>query len=166
MLMQAGRAQEAVMLYNEILSRNASAQVYCEAIAELAIYYMRERDFYEAFAYLRRTQLMRVRSKPTDQLLKLAEGVTFLMKKKYAEAILLVGAAQLQFAHSLAGHSPFLLNLHANALAFAHFSLGNHQAALALYRQIVRDDPSTDFTASNYNIAICEGILHYQGAKR
>jgi hypothetical protein len=45
---------------------------------------MKERDYYEAFSYLRRTQMVKVKSKPTDNLMKLAEGLTFLMKKKYA----------------------------------------------------------------------------------
>lgn len=44
---------------------------------------MRERDFYESFAYLNRSQMMGVRSKVTDQLMRLSEGITFLMKKKY-----------------------------------------------------------------------------------
>jgi hypothetical protein len=56
---------------------------------------MKERDFYEAFSYLKRTHLIKVRSKPTDNLLRLGEGLTFLMKKKYAEATLLLGACQL-----------------------------------------------------------------------
>ena len=95
-------------------------------MSELAIYYMKERDFYEAFSYLRRTNLMRIRSKPTDNLLKLAEGLTFLMKKKYAESILLLGSCKLDFHHSLAKNSPFLNNLCLNGLAYGNFSLGNH----------------------------------------
>jgi hypothetical protein len=87
---------------------------------------MKERDFYEAFTYLKRTHLLKVKSKPTDNLLKLAEGVTFLMKKKYAESILLVGSCDLDFKYTLKEHSVFLQNLSFNALAFANFSLGNH----------------------------------------
>lgn len=87
---------------------------------------MRERDFYEAFAYLKRTQMMKVKSKANDQLLKLAEGVTFLMKKKYAEGIVLMGSCQLNFKYELACHLRFLSNLLNNALAFANFNLSNH----------------------------------------
>ncbi len=58
-------------------------KVFSEAIAESAIICMRERDFYESFAYLSRSQMMGVRSKVTDQLMRLSEGITFLMKKKY-----------------------------------------------------------------------------------
>jgi hypothetical protein len=48
------------------------------------------------------------------------------MKKKYAEAILLVGSCDLDFKYTLKEHSVFLQNLSFNALAFANFSLGNH----------------------------------------
>lgn len=122
--------QEAVIVYNELLSKNIHSRVYCEAIAEVSICYMKERDFYEAFTYLKRTHLLRVKSKPTDNLLRLAEGVTFLMKKKYAEAILLIGSCELDFKYSLREHSNFLQNLSLNALGFANFSLGNHESAL------------------------------------
>lgn len=91
---------------------------------------MKERDFYEAFTYLKRTTLMKVKSKPTDNLLKLAEGVTFLMKKKYAQAILLIGSCQLDYHHSLAEYTTYLYNLYYNSLAFGNFSLGNHDQAL------------------------------------
>ena len=66
------------------MGKNCSSKIFSEAVAEAAISCMRERDFYEAFAYLKRLQMANVRSKPTDQLMRLAEGVTFLMKKKYA----------------------------------------------------------------------------------
>jgi len=76
---------------------------------------------------------MNVKSKATDQLLRLAEGVTFLMKKKYAEAIVLMGSCEINFSHELKLHMPFLKNLKSNALAFGNFSLGNHEIALELY---------------------------------
>jgi len=60
------------MLYNELLSKNSSAKVFSEAIAECAIICMRERDFYEALSYLKRTLLTKIKSKVTDQLFKLS----------------------------------------------------------------------------------------------
>lgn len=104
--------------------------MFCEAIAEMAIYYMKERDFYEAFSYLKRTHLQKLKSRPTDNLLKLAEGLTFLMKKKYAEAILLIGSCQLDFQHSLQEYSSFLCNLYLNSLAYGNFCIKNHETAL------------------------------------
>jgi tetratricopeptide (TPR) repeat protein len=83
-LQKMNRMQETIILYNEILARSTDNKVFCEAVAEVAIHYMKERDFYEAFSYLKRTHLLKVRSRPTDSLLRLAEGLTFLMKKKYA----------------------------------------------------------------------------------
>ena len=126
---------------------------------------MRERDFYESFTYLKRTHLTKIRCGATDQLLKLTEGVTFLMKKKYAEGQLLLGACELNFMHSLADHLPFLRNLLHNAMAFAHFSLGNHPDALALYLRLT-PEPSTDPTAADYNVHICQGILHHRQHNR
>jgi tetratricopeptide (TPR) repeat protein len=84
------------------------------------------------------------------------------MKKKYAEAIMLIGSCELDFKYSLREHSQFLQNLSFNALAFANFSLGNHDSALELYRRMGKDDPSTDMVAAQYNISICEGIMHYR----
>lgn len=81
--------------------------------------------------------MINVHSRPTDQLLRLAEGMTFLMKKKYAEAIVLMGSCQLTFTHELTPHLSFLQNLLSNALAFGNFSLGNHETALALYSKII-----------------------------
>ena len=152
------------MLYNELLSSHNSTPTYCEAIAELAIYHMRERDFYEAFAYLKRTQLLALKSNPTDQLLRLAEGVTFLMKKKCAEGILLVGAVTLTLKHSLADHGPFLDNLKYNAMGFGNFSIGNHLCALEQYR-LITVESDTDMAAAEYNIALCEGILHHKNGQ-
>lgn len=108
---------------------------------------------------------MKVKCKANEQLLRLAEGVTFLMKKKYSEGILLMGSCQLNFKYSLARHLRFLHNLLNNALAFANFSLAQHQDALALYQQIL-PEPSTDTTAASYNICICQGILKYNQGYR
>lgn len=105
---EAGRSQEAIMIYNELLGRNCTPPIYSIAIAEAAISCMKERDFYEAFAYLKRTQMMKIKSKVNDQLLRLAEGVTFLMKKKYAEGIVLMGSCQLNFKYELACHLRYL----------------------------------------------------------
>jgi hypothetical protein len=91
-----------------LLGKNCSSLIYSEAIAEAAIICMRERDFYEAFAYLKRTQMMKIKSKANDQLLRLAEGMTFLMKKKYAEGIVLMGSCLLKFRYSLKCHLRFL----------------------------------------------------------
>ena len=118
------------MLYNEMLSAHADPPTYCQALSEMAIHHMRERDFYEAFALLGRTTMLGIRSKPTNQLLRLAEGVTFLMKKKHAEGLLLVGSVQLNLKHSLAHQELFLNNLCHNALGFGNFSIGNHLHAL------------------------------------
>lgn len=87
---------------------------------------MRERDFYEALSYLKRTLLTKIKSKVTDQLFKLSEGLTFLMKKKYAEAIDLMDSCEINFKYELAHHVPYLKNLLNNALAYGNFSLGNH----------------------------------------
>lgn len=89
-----GRHNESIIYFNEILGRNTNAKLYCEALTEISVYYMIQRDFYEAFAYLKRSHIVKVKHKNIDHLLKLAEGVTFLMKKKYGEAILLIGSIQ------------------------------------------------------------------------
>jgi hypothetical protein len=70
--------------------------------------------------------MIKIKSKANDQLLKLAEGVTFLMKKKYAEGIVLMGSCLLHFQFELSSHIRFLNNLLNNALAFANFNLNNH----------------------------------------
>ena len=88
------------------------------------------------------------------------------MKKKNAEAIVLMGSCQLDFNHQLSVHAPFLKNLLNNALAFGNFSLGDHKTALQLYEQITPEEKSTDMTAASYNICICEGILEYDREKR
>lgn len=45
-LQKMNRMQEAIILYNEILARSTDNKVFCEAVAEVAIHYMKERDFY------------------------------------------------------------------------------------------------------------------------
>jgi hypothetical protein len=102
----------------------------------------------------------------TDQLFKLSEGLTFLMKKKYAEAIVLMGSCEIIFKYELAHHVPFLKNLLNNALAYGNFCLGNHEIALQFYHKIDHNEPNTDSVAASYNVSICEGILAYQNGHR
>jgi hypothetical protein len=48
-----------------------------------------------------------------------------------------MGSCLIDFQYSLTTHIPFLSNLLNNALAFANFSLANHQTALELYLKII-----------------------------
>lgn len=53
---------------------------------------MKDKDFYEAFQYTKRISFLKIEHSKLGELSKLAEGVTFLMKKKYGEALLLFGS--------------------------------------------------------------------------
>lgn len=88
------------------------------------------------------------------------------MKKKYGEAIVLMGSCEINFKYELAQHVPYLQNLLNNALAYGNFSLGNHETALQFYQKIMHNEPNTDSVAASYNICICEGILAYQNGDR
>lgn len=54
-----------------------------QALEELIIGSLKQKDFYEAFEYSKRSSFMKISSKSTDTLYKLSEGLTFLMKKKF-----------------------------------------------------------------------------------
>jgi hypothetical protein len=44
---------------------------------------MKQKDFYEAFEYSKRNNYIKIENKATLSLFKIAEAVTFEMKKKY-----------------------------------------------------------------------------------
>jgi len=87
------------------------------------------------------------------------------MKKKYAEAIVLIGSCQINFKYELAHHVPYFQNILYNALVYGNFSLGNHETAHQLYQKITHNQPNTDLVPASYNICICEGILAYNNCE-
>lgn len=83
-LVRLSRLTDSIVYYNEVLQRG-SGKTYWKGLAEVAIVEMQLRDFYESEGYLRRGKTKNEKDKMSsiDELSKLAEGVTFLMKKKF-----------------------------------------------------------------------------------
>ena len=72
-----------VLSLNECLNSNTNNTYITGALEELIVIAMEERDFYEAFQYTKRISFLKIESSKLVELERLAEGVTFLMKKKY-----------------------------------------------------------------------------------
>lgn len=81
-----------LLCLNEALNVSSNTNFTIGALEELIVAAMEERDFYEAFQYTKRMSFLKIESKKLLELSRLAEGVTFLMKKKFGEALLLFGA--------------------------------------------------------------------------
>ena len=100
---------------------------------------------------------MNLNNKSTATLHKLTEGLTFLMKKKFGEALLMIGSidsAVFKGYHDCV----FLKNLCHNALGYAYFSLGEHEESLKIYQNIQLDQSDENHKPFFYNIHLCEGI--------
>ena len=66
---------------------------------------------------------MNINTQSIANLHKLSEGLTFLMKKKFGEALLMIGSIDTQIFKNHYDFE-FLRNLCLGALGYAYFSLG------------------------------------------
>jgi Tfp pilus assembly protein PilF len=79
---------DASLYFSEAITENTSVKAVTKSIEELAILKIEQRDFYEAFEVLKRRQFLEdAETAFIDRLTKFVEGVIFLMKRKFDEAI-------------------------------------------------------------------------------
>lgn len=126
---------------------------------------MNNKDFYQAFEYSKRNAFLKIDNKATLCLFKIAEALTFLMKKKYGEALLLIGGTDIEIYRKINGDFQFIKNLHYSALGYAYFSLGEHKDALNMYKKIQILEGNQEHLPYLYNKRLCEGIIAYQENK-
>lgn len=62
--------------------------------------------------------------------------MTFLMKKKFGEAILMIGSITLPTYSHIKVHAHYLNNLYYDSMGYGYFSVGDHKTALSTYKKI------------------------------
>ena len=69
-------------------------------------------------------------------MLKQSEGMTFLMKKKFGEAILMIGSISVENFKESKENNDYLMNLFYDSMGYGYFSIGDHKTALTTYKKI------------------------------
>ena len=61
------------------------------------------------------------------------------MKKKFSEAIMMIGSIPLDAYEEVKDSTRYLKNLYNNSMGYGYFSLGDHTTALSTYKKIKID---------------------------
>lgn len=93
-------------------------------------------------------------------LTKTVEGITFLMKKNFVEAIAMIESVELN-SWETEEEAGYLNDLYWNSLGYGYFCLGQHKKSFDMYMKVKQNDEEL-IKSSLYNVCLCEGILEIE----
>ncbi|KRX04632.1 hypothetical protein PPERSA_04447 [Pseudocohnilembus persalinus] len=147
---------EALLSFEQSIKHNNSRKSVAKSLLEIGTIYIEQRDFYAALHTLNRSEYMDIDKQVIENMRIFTEGVIFLMKRKFEEAMenfQILDKKQINLGQ-------FLQPLFHQYRAYGHFCQGNHKSALFDYLAI-NEDQLDKVSAQNcfYNRHLCEGIL-------
>lgn len=78
---------DALLSYEQAIKHNNSKKAVTKSLYEIAKIKIEQRDFYSAFHTLQRSEYLDIDKKLLEKFKLFTEGVIFLMKRKYKEAL-------------------------------------------------------------------------------
>lgn len=124
------RNQEAIIYFNQSLQIQSNQNYVKLSLANLIIYFLKQRDFYEATTYCKRSEHLLVqKSELIENLSSLAQGLILLMKRNFSEGLNTLDLLMMNSLQEIPEREDeiFIKNLYFNAEAYAYFSLGKHE---------------------------------------
>ncbi|EAS02746.2 tetratricopeptide repeat protein (macronuclear) [Tetrahymena thermophila SB210] len=149
---------EASLCFEQSIKFNNSKKAVTKSLYEIAKIKIEQRDFYEAFHTLNRSDYLDTDKKMLEKFRLFTEGVIFLMKRKYKDAI-----DNFNLITSNFSLGDFMKPLFYVYRAYGYFCLGKHQNALYDYMAV--ESNLKDDLNSQYNKSLCDGILSVMAGK-
>ncbi|CAD8070155.1 unnamed protein product [Paramecium primaurelia] len=153
--MKKGKFNEAILSFEQSITENNSRKAVMKSLIEIAKIKIDQKDFYSAYYTLQRQDHLDVDKASLMDLKQFTEGVIFLMKRKYKDAIIVL--TELINKQQLGEFIKKLIFLYR---AYGFICVNKYQNALKDFNYIQRFNPLE--TTQQYNMIICEGIVMSQ----
>ncbi|CAD8205734.1 unnamed protein product [Paramecium octaurelia] len=153
--MKKGEFNEAILSFEQSITENHSKKAVTKSLIEIAKIKIDQKDFYSAYYTLQRVDHLDVEKASIIDLKQFTEGVIFLMKRKYKDAIIIFTELinKQQFGEFIKKHI-FVYR------AYGFISVNKHQNALKDFNYISNFYPLDP--PQLYNKVICEGVVMTQ----